>query len=42
MLLKKTKLKESLLNLSVELIGDVFMIAISLIIGYYAKVSFFM
>lgn len=42
MLLKKTKLKESLLNLSVELLGDFLMIAIALIIGYYVKVSFFM
>lgn len=42
MLLNKTKLKESLLNLSVELLGDCLMIAISLIMGYYVKVYFFM
>ncbi|KIN51148.1 MULTISPECIES: hypothetical protein [Bacillaceae] len=42
MLLNKTKLKESLLNLSVELLGDFLMIAIALVMGYYAKVFFLM
>jgi hypothetical protein len=42
MLLNKTKLKESMLNFSIELFGDFLMIAISLVIGYYVKISFLM
>ncbi|WP_276309631.1 hypothetical protein [Peribacillus acanthi] len=42
MLLIKTKLKESLQNLSIELIGDVLSIAVALVIGYYVKVFFLM
>ncbi|WP_268926822.1 hypothetical protein [Niallia circulans] len=42
MLLNKTKLRETLQNLSIEMIGDLLMIAISLVMGYYAKVFFLM
>ncbi|MFK5707503.1 MULTISPECIES: hypothetical protein [Bacillaceae] len=42
MLLNKTKLKESMLNLSIEMIGDLLMIAISLFVGYYTKILFLM
>ncbi|MFT9850015.1 MULTISPECIES: hypothetical protein [Bacillales] len=36
------KLKGSLQNLSIELIGDALTIAVSLVIGYYVKVFFLM
>ncbi|MEC1723090.1 hypothetical protein [Schinkia azotoformans] len=34
------KLKEFLLNMLVETIGDVLMIFISIVIGYYVKIQF--
>ncbi|MFT4413347.1 hypothetical protein ACLM5H_05760 [Fredinandcohnia humi] len=36
------KLKGSLQNLSIELIGDALTIVVSLVIGYYVKVFFLM
>ncbi|MEI2364630.1 hypothetical protein [Niallia circulans] len=42
MLFNKTKLKENLQNLSIELVGDALTVAIALILGYYVKTTFFM
>ncbi|MEI2368003.1 hypothetical protein [Niallia circulans] len=34
------KLKGSLQNLTIELVGDVLTIAVALVVGYYVKVFF--
>jgi len=40
MQIQMKKLKEFLLNMLVETIGDVLMVIIAIVIGYYVKIQF--